>query len=76
MIIEDKVPVVEVLLATYNREKYLADFLESLSRQQGVSILLRVSDDGSCDSILNLIDLTILQSLMEFGCNTRAYGRT
>lgn len=56
MRIEDKVPVVEVLLTTYNGEKYLSEFLESLTRQQGVSIILRVSDDGSSDSTLDLID--------------------
>jgi glycosyltransferase involved in cell wall biosynthesis len=56
LIVELGVPVVEVLLATYNGEEYLPEFLESLSRQQGVSIILRVSDDGSRDSTLDLIN--------------------
>lgn len=57
MIIEQNVPIVEVLLATYNGEEYLPEFLESLARQQGISIILRVSDDGSDDSTLEVIDL-------------------
>lgn len=57
MIIEHRVPVVEVLLATYNGAGHLSEFLESLSGQQGVSIILRVSDDGSNDSTLDVINL-------------------
>lgn len=49
-------PEVEVLLATFNGETFLGEFLESLSRQDGVKIHLRVSDDGSTDSTLRIID--------------------
>ena len=48
-------PEVEVLLATFNGEPFLGDFLESLSQQEGVKIHLRVSDDGSTDQTLDLI---------------------
>ena len=48
-------PEVEVLLATYNGEPYLKEFLVSLSRQEGVVIHLSVSDDGSTDNTLEVI---------------------
>jgi len=48
-------PSVEVLLATFNGELYLEEFLESLARQEGVRIFLRVSDDGSIDRTLDIL---------------------
>jgi glycosyltransferase involved in cell wall biosynthesis len=54
--IEAQNPVIEVLLATYNGSKYLSEFLESLARQQGVSIILRVSDDRSSDETLDIVN--------------------
>jgi rhamnosyltransferase len=54
---EDHLPEVEVLLATFNGELYLLEFLESLCNQQGVRIHLRVSDDGSTDGTLEIINL-------------------
>jgi glycosyltransferase involved in cell wall biosynthesis len=53
---EQSLPEVEVLLATFNGELFLGEFLESLSLQQGVRIHLRVSDDGSTDRTLEIID--------------------
>jgi glycosyltransferase involved in cell wall biosynthesis len=47
---------IQVLLATFNGEKYLADFLESLIAQSGVTIELLVSDDGSTDRTLEILD--------------------
>ena len=47
---------VDVLLATYNGEKYLTEFLTSLSKQVGVKINLLVSDDGSNDSTIKIIE--------------------
>jgi glycosyltransferase involved in cell wall biosynthesis len=49
-------PQVQVLLATYNGEKYLEDFLKSLLCQDGVRIELIASDDGSSDSTLKIIE--------------------
>jgi glycosyltransferase involved in cell wall biosynthesis len=49
-------PEVEVLLATYNGEAFLEEFLDSLLRQESVKIHLSVSDDGSTDSTLKIID--------------------
>lgn len=42
-------PRVQVLLATYNGERYLAEQLDSILSQQGVCVDLTVSDDGSTD---------------------------
>jgi glycosyltransferase involved in cell wall biosynthesis len=49
-------PEVEVLLATFNGELFLAEFLDSLSRQNDVRIHLRVSDDGSSDKTVEIIN--------------------
>jgi glycosyltransferase involved in cell wall biosynthesis len=47
---------IEVLLATYNGEKYLAEQLDSLLAQVDVSISLTVSDDGSQDGTLEILE--------------------
>ena len=52
---EERLPEVEVLLATFNGQLYLPEFLESLCNQQGVKIHLRVSDDGSKDETINIL---------------------
>lgn len=46
---------VDVLLATYNGEKYIEEFLNSLIDQVGVQINLYVSDDNSSDSTIEII---------------------
>jgi glycosyltransferase involved in cell wall biosynthesis len=56
---------VEVLLATFNGEKYLAEQLDSLLAQCGVNISLLVSDDGSTDKTLEILD-TYQYSFSEF----------
>ncbi len=48
-------PPVELLLATYNSERYLADLLESLVSQTHDDFALVVSDDGSSDTTLEII---------------------
>ena len=50
-----KKPTVDVLLGTFNGEKYLAEFLDSVLDQEFVSINLIVSDDGSTDSTLGIL---------------------
>ena len=47
---------VDFLMATFNVEKFLSEFLDSLSTQVGVKINLIVSDDGSNDRTLEIID--------------------
>jgi glycosyltransferase involved in cell wall biosynthesis len=46
---------VDVLLATYNGEKFLPEFLDSLAKQENVRIHLFVSDDNSVDSTLEIV---------------------
>jgi glycosyltransferase involved in cell wall biosynthesis len=47
---------VDVLLATYNGERFLSEFLISLKNQVGVRIRLIISDDGSTDSTLKILE--------------------
>ena len=46
---------VAILLCTYNGEKYLGAQLESIERQQHRNWVLWISDDGSCDGTLALL---------------------
>lgn len=46
---------VDVLMATYNGEKFLRPQLDSIATQQGVKINLIVGDDGSTDGSLRII---------------------
>lgn len=48
-------PRVLVLLATYNGARFLPEQLDSLRRQQGVRLSVAVSDDGSTDGTLALL---------------------
>lgn len=43
-------PSVLVMMATYNGEKYVAEQVDSILAQDGVDVMLLISDDGSCDS--------------------------
>ncbi len=43
-------PVVEVLLATYNGERYLGEQLQSIAAQRGAAVRILASDDGSTDA--------------------------
>lgn len=46
----------DLLLATYNSEKYLAELLESLLEQTHKDFVLLVSDDGSSDRTLKILE--------------------
>lgn len=48
-------PRIAILLATYNGERYLAEQLESLLSQTHQNWTLHVSDDGSSDDTLNIL---------------------
>ena len=56
LIEKQNLPEVEVLLATFNGASYLQEFLGSLAHQEGVKIHLRVSDDGSTDRTLEIVN--------------------
>ena len=47
---------VDVLLATFNGEKFLRELLNSLRMQVGVKINLLVGDDGSTDSTIAILE--------------------
>ena len=47
---------VDVLLATFNGEKFLRELLNSLRTQVGVKINLLVGDDGSTDSTVAILE--------------------
>lgn len=47
---------VNVLMSTYNGEKYLKEQVESIFSQQSVKIFLTVRDDGSTDTTLQLLE--------------------
>jgi glycosyltransferase involved in cell wall biosynthesis len=49
------VPVIHVLLATYNGERYLRQQWASLEAQQGVELEIHVGDDGSTDRTVALL---------------------
>lgn len=49
------IPVIEVLLPTYNGERFLPHLLQSLEEQRGVRIRLTARDDGSCDKTISLL---------------------
>jgi hypothetical protein len=48
-------PLIEILLATYNGERFLAEQLDSLFAQTWINIRILVNDDGSSDGTLNIL---------------------
>ena len=48
--------MVEILLATYNAEKYLPTLLDSVYNQDYENFVLTVSDDGSTDSTIQILN--------------------
>jgi glycosyltransferase involved in cell wall biosynthesis len=50
-----RLPIVHVLLATYNGERFLSRQWHSIAAQQGVRVVLHVGDDGSTDRTLEIL---------------------
>lgn len=50
-----KLSTIDILLATYNGEKYIAEQIESLQKQTFTDWRLLVADDGSTDKTLEII---------------------
>lgn len=48
----------EILLSTYNGEKYISDQLDSILSQNYKNIILLIRDDGSTDSTTQIIENT------------------
>lgn len=54
--IDERKSTVAILLATYNGERYLPEQLESIARQTYSDWHLFVSDDGSTDATMDVVD--------------------
>lgn len=65
-----------VLLSTYNGEKYLAEQINSLLKQEGVSVEIIVRDDGSTDSTCDMLNRWQSQGVIKWysGGNAGAAG--
>lgn len=50
-----KMSKVQILMSTYNGEKYLKEQIDSIIKQEGVELELLVRDDGSKDSTIDII---------------------
>ena len=70
-------PIVRILVATYNGSEYLPEQLDSLLTQDYPNILITISDDGSSDDTLAVIEaytqqhpekITHYRSGLHFGC--------
>lgn len=59
-------PVVAVLMATFNGEKYLREQIDSVLSQQGVTVRILVSDDQSTDSTPHILDEYKGQGLLDW----------
>ncbi|WP_223065896.1 glycosyltransferase family 2 protein [Paenibacillus caui] len=71
-------PQIQVLLSTYNGEKYIKEQLDSVLAQQGVSLNLLIRDDGSIDSTCSIIENYVEKNqgriLFSQGANSGAKG--
>lgn len=47
--------MINVLLSTYNGEKYIRDLIESVLNQKNVNLILTIRDDGSKDRTVQII---------------------
>lgn len=47
---------VQVLMSTYNGEKYLAEQIDSILNQEGIEVKLLIRDDGSKDGTINILN--------------------
>lgn len=47
--------LINVLLSTYNGEKYISQLIESVLNQKNVNVILSVRDDGSSDATVDII---------------------
>ena len=51
-----RIPTVAVLMCTFNGERFLSEQFESLASQAGVSVDIFVSDDGSTDRTISILE--------------------
>lgn len=66
----------DVLLATFNGERYLDEQLESLNRQVDVNVRVWANDDGSVDETLKVLHKWQVQGLIKSISKTQGIGST
>ena len=69
-------PTIDVLLATFNGEKYLSEQLESLDKQEDVNVRVWANDDGSVDETLNILHKWEEKGLIKRISKTQRVGST
>ncbi|MBI1881401.1 MAG: glycosyltransferase [Chloroflexi bacterium] len=52
---QEKPPQVSIIIPAYNEEKYISVCLNSLAKQEGVTVEVIVVDDGSTDSTVQIV---------------------
>lgn len=57
---------IQVLMSTYNGEKYLREQLESIILQKDVNVRLLVRDDGSSDSTIEILEEYKNRDVLEY----------
>ena len=50
------IPTITVIISTFNGEEYIKEQIDSLLRQEGVSVRINVRDDGSDDNTISIIN--------------------
>lgn len=55
MELEKRTPQVEILMSSYNGERYIEEQIESIMKQKDIDIHLSVRDDGSSDGTVAII---------------------
>lgn len=59
-------PTVQVMMSTYNGEKYLREQIDSVIRQEDINVRLLVRDDGSSDATQSILDDYQRRGLLEW----------
>lgn len=52
----ESTPSIAILMCTYNGERFLAEQLDSIFKQEHANTLLYISDDGSTDNTLTILE--------------------
>ncbi|MCI8361912.1 MAG: glycosyltransferase family 2 protein [Clostridia bacterium] len=53
---------VQVLMSTYNGEKYLKEQIDSILSQENVEVSLLIRDDGSTDKTISILEKTVKEN--------------
>lgn len=61
---DEHLPPVQILLSTYNGERYLKEQLDSLLAQDYPNIHILIRDDGSTDNTLNILEPYLSEKVM------------